>query len=533
MRAYLDRYKTQFFWVGLFAFLIHGSKLNSVIIGIDTEDLIHLQEAFYGGWLNTGRQGLVLLKYLTGSAVFNPYFAGAETLVFLTLGTVAFLLLWDRVSGAGSKPAWVGCALLWIAHPVLVEQFYFTLQSAEICAGILLTAIALWLVYEAGERGRFLGYLYSGLLLLISFSVYQIFVVLFIFGTVTVLLLQTLKEDGEGSVELPADRSERLHPGQRGGQPRKLSGMLRQMCPYVGVFLAAFLCNSLITKLFFSESNYLSSQVKWGSLSLRNCIYKIAIHVRDVLTGQNSIFYSWVFGALFLLGLVEVFFLLKRHGFRLLFYYVSLMTTPFLMTVVCADVPAVRSQLVLPALTGFLVYLDALLAVRVRSACSGSESGLRKGLLCPMVILVLLCVAGGVAEVQMSLRLYYTDACRYAQDEAFARELIGKLEPLIGEDETPVVVLGSREFQPNHACVRGEMIGHSVFEHDVEEEPRFYWSTRRVIGFLHTLGYDCEQLPDKNIPYAIDFAEDMDVWPGEHSVEHAGDMIVIKLSEIE
>lgn len=523
MRAYLGRYRMQFLWVGLFVFLIHGSKLNSPVIGIDTEDLIHLQGAFYDGWLNTGRQGLVLLKYLTGSAVFNPYFAGMGTLVFLTLAVAAFLLLWDRVSGADSKFAWAGCALLWIAHPVLVEQFYFTLQSAEICAGMLLAALALLLVYEAKGRRRVPCYLSGFLLLLIVFSVYQVFVVLFIFGAVTVLLLQTLGEEGEKSGESPA--------GEGKKPPRKPSGVLRQMCPYVSVFLAAFLCNSLITKLFFSESDYLSSQVKWGRLSLRDCCYNIAIHVRNVLTGQGSIFYSWIFGALFLLGLVAVFFLLRHCGLRLLFYYASLMTTPFLMTVVCADVPAVRSQLVLPALTGFLVYLDALLYARVRAVCGGPEGGSKKRLLCPTVILVLLCVAGGVTETQMSLRLYYTDACRYAQDEAFARELIGKLEPLIGEDETPVVVLGSREFRPNNACVRGEMIGHSVFEHDVEEEPRFYWSTRRVIGFLHTLGYDCEQLPDKNIPYAIDFAEDMDVWPGERSVAHAGDMIVIKLSE--
>lgn len=520
MRAYVSMHRAQFCWVGLLVFLIHGAKLNSGMIGIDTEDLIHLQESFYDGWLNTGRQGLVLLKYLTGSAEFNPYFAGMMTLVFLTLAVSAFLLLWNHVSGAGSMAAWVGCALLWIAHPVLVEQFYFALQSAEICLGMFLTAMALWLVYEGRGHRRPGCWLLSTILLLISFSVYQILVVLFIFGAVTVLLLQTLRQESGG---------------QTGKESGSRPGVVRQLFPYVGVFLAAFLCNSLVTRLFFSESDYLSSQVQWGSLSVGDCIHRIALHVRDVLTGQNSIFYDRTFGILSVLGLVLVFFLLRQYGFRLLFYYVSLMTTPFLLTVVCADVPAVRSQLVLPVLTGFLVYLDALLCARVSEGRREERQSRGGALLCrlPAVLLVLLCVAGGVSEAQMSLRLYYTDACRYAQDEAFGRELIRRLEPLIGEDETPVVVLGSKSFRPNHACVQGEIIGRSVFEHDVDEEPRFYWSTRRVIGFLHTLGYDCEQLPDKNISYAIEFAEDMDVWPGESSVAHAGDMIVIKLSEIE
>ncbi len=506
MGEYWSRYKGHFFLIGLFTLLIHSSKLNSVIVGIDTENIIQRPDELYAGWLNTGRQGLVLLKYLTGSACFNPFLAGGMTLAFLAVGVSAFLLLWDRVSGQDSRWIWAGAAFLWIAHPVLVEQFYFSLQSAEICAGIMAAALALWLLY--GEDKRVWHYGLSWLLLLLAFSVYQIFVVLFIFGTVSVLLLETLQDKGRQDGAL---------------------GVLRQTAPYAGVFFGAFLCNSLITGLFFGKSDYLSSQIRWGKDSPRDCIYNIAIHVRNVLTGQDSIFYSGIFGLLFLSGLVMVFFLIRRYGLRLLFYYLSLMITPFLMTAVCGNAPAVRSQLVLPILTGFLFYLDGELGKRCCLMFGEETAGkLQKTVLTG---LALLCLVGGVLEAQISLRLYYTDACRYAQDEAVARALIQELEPLIGEDDTPVVVLGSRSFQGNNACVRGEIIGHSVFEHDVDVEPRFYWSTRRVLGFFHTLGYDCEQLSDKNIPYAMDFAEEMGVWPGKQSVEHAGDMVIIKLSE--
>ncbi len=521
MKEYLYKYKWHMFWAGILTFLIHGARLNSAIVGIDTEDLIHQGTPFYDGWLNTGRQGLVLLKYLTGSVEYNPYFSGLMTLLFLMVSVTVFVMLWDCVVGvteAVNKWSALGCMFLWIAHPVLVEQFYFTLQGAEIGMGMLLTALALWLVWWGSrERGskRVWAFVISGLLLLVTFSVYQIFVVFFIFGAVTLLLLDTLREDAPS------------------GRKKSLSVVVREVLPYAGVFLAAFACNSVITALFFSESDYLSSQVRWGQLSLQDCVYSIAVHGRDVLTGQNSIFYSWVFGILCLIGLVAVMMLVRRFGFALLFYYGALMTTPFLMTVVCADVPAIRSQLILPAATGFVMYLDVLLIKRLGTKVVTTDKRKSEPCRCiPYVLLIIFCVAGVVSETQVSLRLYYTDACRYAEDEALGRALIQRLEPLIGEDETPIVVIGSREFQGNNACVEGEIIGLSLFEHDVNEEPQFYWSTRRVIGFLHTLGYDCEQLPDKNIPYAIDFAEEMDVWPGEHSVEHAGDMIVIKLSEI-
>ena len=45
----------------LLMFLLHGAKLNAGVVGIDTEALIFGGESFYDGWLNTGRQGLVLL----------------------------------------------------------------------------------------------------------------------------------------------------------------------------------------------------------------------------------------------------------------------------------------------------------------------------------------------------------------------------------------------------------------------------------------------------------------------------------------
>jgi hypothetical protein len=509
MREYLGKYKIHLILTGIFVFLIHGSKLNSRIVGVDTEDLIHLQRDFYGGWLSTGRQGLVLLKWLTGSMEFNPYFAGLMTLIFLTAAAAAFFILWNRVSGIESIAAWAGCALLWIAHPVLVEQFYFSLQSAEICIGMILTAAALLLVREAqGKKQCALMYAAGVFLLLISFSTYQIFVVLYIFGTISILLLQTLRKE-EGS--------------------KNASAVLWEIAPYVGVFLTAFLCNSLVTWGFFGESDYLSSQIMWGEQSFRDSLYTVATHVRDVFTGANSIFYSGAFGVLCILGFILVLMLRKRCGSALLLYYFSLLTTPFLMTLVCAGVPAVRSQLVLPIATGFLFYLDWHMLCRVAKQ-SGQGAG-RKAVKTAYVFLSLVCLVGGVSEMQTSLRLYYTDACRYAQDEALGRAIISKLEVLIGEDDTPVVVVGSRTFQGNNACIEGEIIGHSIFEHDVDEEPQYYWSTRRIIGFLHTLGYDCEQVPAKNIPYAVQFAEDMSVWPGEHSVEHAGDMIVIKLSE--
>lgn len=504
MKEYIEKYRNHMILLCVFVILVHGSKLNSVIIGVDTEALVCQQREFYGGWLSIGRQGLVFLKWLLNCLSFNPFFAGLMTLIFLAAAVIACLSLWDRVSGGQSTWGWLACALLWAVHPVLAEQFYFSLQSMEICLGILLTVLALYLILEAEKRRCIWQYTLSALVLLITFSLYQIFVVMFIFGTVSILILQILDS-----------------PDKETG----VKGIVRRIAPWFGVFLAAFLCNSLLTAIFFNGSEYLNVQVLWGKMALKDNLYYILTHVVKGLTGYHFVYSSWVYGVLCLVGLVLVITLWNKYGWALLFYYIALMSTPFLMAVICGSVPVVRSQLVMPLMTGFVAYLDVQMLRRL----DGSRTmAVRVGWLLGM-----LCVVGIWLEVQTTERLYYTDACRYAQDEALGRELIERLEPLIGTDDIPVVVLGSMPFHANNSCVQGETIGRSIFDYDTEVEPRYYWSTGRITGFLHTLGYDCEQLPENRIPFACKFAEELPVWPDEDSVIRAGDMVIVKLSEYE
>ena len=220
-------YDIHILMIGLFVFLFHGAKLNSDVVGIDTEDIIHLQGDFYGGWLNTGRQGLVLIKLLTGNLRFNPYFTGIMTLVLYVLSVSAFFLLWDRIAGnrlmtravsvsSGRKDsarlwAWGLGGLLWISHPMMAEQFYFSLQSLEICLCLLMTAASLYLSYRWAYKLHPAPAIGSVILLLVTFSCYQTFVVLYIFGTVSIVFLQALK-DISGKKEISGRKRRRSYP---------------------------------------------------------------------------------------------------------------------------------------------------------------------------------------------------------------------------------------------------------------------------------------------------------------------------------
>ncbi|MBO5336144.1 MAG: glucosyltransferase domain-containing protein [Lachnospiraceae bacterium] len=530
MKEYMEKYRSHIILMGLFVFLIHGAKLNSNIVGIDTEDLIQYREEFYSGWLDTGRQGLVLLKGLMGNLTFNPYFAGLLTLLCFALAVSVFLMLWDKVGNWGKQQkisviSWTFCGALWISHPIMTEQFYFTLQSAEICISIFLTALALYLVYEwqckADGTIRRLGKhvwmpLVSILLLLLTFSVYQIFVVVYICGTVSLILLQSVSNACEE-------------------QNFEMDRLLFPIVPYASVFLVAFGLNSLVTGCFFQSSDYLDNQILWGKDNGINNFRAILGHVLKSMTGYEGIYYNCGFGILSVLAVVLLLFVVKKRAIKkgvavvLFFYLFSFLSTPYLMTIVIGGTPAYRSQLVLPMATGFLAYL-------VIGFLGIFQEGrkLQIGMSALYCVLFVGCIIGLWQQIQTTFSLYYTDSMRYEQDIALARDLIVRIEKeriSEGMDEVALVVVGSKPFVGNQSCVEGETIGTSLFDHDAHAEPMYYWSTKRVLGLFHVLGVDYEIAPQDRFDHAIDYSYYMSSWPMDDCVKDQEGIIIVKLSD--
>lgn len=538
LKAYWEKYHTYIILIGLFAFLLHGVKLQSPIIGIDTEDLIHLQKDFYDGWLNTGRHGLVLWKQFTGTLCFQPYFAGVLTILLLAAAVAAFVLLWGSVAGRRHWSLLIG-AFLWMSHPILTEQLYFSLQSVEICAGILMTAIALYGSKRFAEKKKWFYFVGSVLLLLITFSMYQVFVPFYIFGTVSILFLQSVCE-----LDAPADK---------GQKDRVWKLLWRKTFPYVAVFLTAFIGNTLITNVFFAKSEYLERQVLWGSVPVMDNIRAIAAHVGKTLIGYDGVYYHFSYGVLVLLAIImgAAYILSRKNkGRRLvsMFYLISLLIAPYLLVLVCGGGTVIRSQLILPAATGFLVYVDWLLLARLRkryllahkgqeetqetakASAKGRSIGGLVGLFAACLLLFVAVVSGAWKQSYNTMALYYTEQCRYAQDEALGRQLILEIDKVRGEEDYPVAVIGSKAFSPNNTNVLGETIGKSFFDYDAEVEPMYFWSTKRILGFLHTLGREYPQIGLEQMETAHIYSEDMPQWPAQGSVQVIDGMVIVKLN---
>ena len=148
---YKDIQKKCSLWIVVFLLAVfsHGTMLLGGSIGIDTEDIIALQSAFYEGWLSVGRQGLVFLKWLFGTSIFNPQLAGVMTLLFLTVACMFWTSLFSCISGKSSPLATFIFSALLLVSPMITEQVYFKLQSMEVTFGFCLMAVSLFFVYWA------------------------------------------------------------------------------------------------------------------------------------------------------------------------------------------------------------------------------------------------------------------------------------------------------------------------------------------------------------------------------------------------
>lgn len=448
--AYIKRNRYVLFFMALAVLLIHGAKLNSVNVGIDTEKIIFNNWGLYEGWLGIGRQGLVFLKILLETTWFNPFFAGILTVLLLMTSYISFSFLFEyiqsrqgrNVEHKGYRWLTLGFGLIVIAHPILTEQLYFTLQSAEVLAAVTLVALSLLCACLWADGKNFLWLIPAALMMLIPFSVYQAMVPLYLFGAVAVLCLRAF-----GSAEITIKK--------------EFGYALR----HAVAFLIGFAANQIITSLFFSTSSYVTGQVAWGTEDFAEGIRHILSHVKAVVTGDGVFYFRNFFVISLLLIIAVIAHMLRRKGQQTgqkiwqVLMLIALLASPFYLTLVLGNRPVIRAQLSLPFITGFLVYLTGILL-------KGKWN----------ILLAAVCVVTVWQEADNTARLYYTDAVRYEQDVLMADSLMREITKITGDKEydRPVVFIGRWENEGNPSCQPGDVMGRSMFAWDTDVEPLYF-----------------------------------------------------------
>ena len=507
---YVKKNKNLWLWTVIFTFICHGSMMLSNSVGIDTEEIITAREGLYNAWLGIGRQGLVVLKWLSDSLVFSPLFAGVGTLAFTVAACILWCFLFHYVSGKDNLGGTITFIGILVSHTILTEQYYFKLQSMEVAFSFALMAVCLLLSHEFAlkVKKRMLFVVFP--MMLILFSVYQVFNALYIMGAVICFMLHyffvVTKAGAEENKAVVKD-------------------LWMYILRFAGIFLTGFLVNQLITKMFFTTTGYLSNQIYWGKDTFLECVKNIFENVLRVALGSN-IFYTKTFSLYVILICVGVICVLKytRTKGKVLgiLSVLLLFTAPFYMTLLCGGPTVPRAELVMPYTIAFMGYVVFLF---------GEESSKGKKLV--KVLAVCLGILTVYTQTRYTLALNYTDQVRYDSDARVAVSLIDDIMAVQNADcSYPVVFIGAHEEELNASCVYGDCIGRSLFAWDTNVEPYGYHNSKRIIGFMGTMGVDFVRATIEETAVAYQYSSGMEAcWPAEGSIQLTDDIIVVKLSE--
>ena len=501
--------------IALFAyiFVLHFHLFDTMIPGIDTEHLISSPKAMYDSWLGIGRQGLCLIKLLSGNSLYNPDFAAMLSLLLLIPVCLIVPFLGSLASGNTEGypgESWLVFLFdaLAVSHPVLTEQLYFTLQSTEVIFSLLLLELCLagthfWSV----SRNPF--WLLSTILVLqIPFSTYQAFVPLFITGAVGMVFLQSLFS------------------------PKAIREQLRYLGRFTLAFLCSFLLNQMISRFFFMDSTYLGEQFSWTEFGFSGGCLKILSHIRDIFIGNGTYYFIEFLLLCIVLLIIVLWHCLseKKAGTALwqLFLLLAWFASPFYLSVLLGSRPVIRAQLVLPFSTAGTAFLCGYLFLHWKPFASRKVCRNIAGFL-----LILLCLDTVYQEASVTSRLYYTDTIRKQGDFSLALSLQQDIDAFTGESNYSgtVIFWGRRQAVTNPSCIQGDIMGQSFFDWDVDAEPHYYYSSNRIVDFLNSLGSSYLKPTAEQIEQAASLMDSVPGYPSPDSIIWSGDTVVIKLSE--
>lgn len=458
-------------------FMAHGSILFSRRFGIDTDAIMLGMHNF----MDIGRQGLVWLAGLLELDWFNLYFAQVLTLLFMLLSAVAFGGLFCHAGGAGrgERAALFAFALAYVISPYWTAQIYFLNQSAQVLLACALTAGSIALA-EAARRDlrRRWGLLIGAVLLMqITFSCYQVLVLIYVMGAVMVFLLSSLREE------------------------RTLKQSL-QWIAFHGISFGAGLGFYLvISRLFFmGQGSYLAGQIAWKEAGfwggLRNCYSVIKQSLRETAPFYTGWYVFFVFCFLVML----IFWLLgekeRGKGSRILILLSALFlaASPYGFVFLYGGEVIDRMRLAMPFGQGCILYLTILLFARRKAGKKGFFRA--AGVWVFGVVLGAVVYKDSMTNLSYCTRLYYTDEYVFQYASRVAADLYEDIRTVQCSQEIQafretsrdnIVMLGYPAIPLNSICISGHTIGRSIFE--VEALAGNTLTRDRSRYFMRNLGY--------------------------------------------
>ena len=485
MKKFFYRNRLNLLLIFLFGALIYLIRVCFYTISIDTECLINNPDSLLDSWSSIGRFGLVGIKNALHLLPINIVLTNLGTFIIFYLSIVVWLVNIERWQKKENKIANLVFGLSLISSPIFVEQFGFTLQSFEIAIAFLFVAIGIYFQGKWLETNKIWYILIAIILLEISITCYQAFILLYI----TICVFDYfIKYNNKMNYKL----------------------ILKYIVVFSILLLIYFFIDLyLVHALNIEKSSYLQSQMYWGKESFIKTIAR-TIYANIVTTVP-------FLGIEFDITIISIFmitsiYLLKKYKIKdnKMFYivYLFLFITPFITGIIKGDTELFRAKFSLAFLISFILFY--LMSV--------VETEKLKNIIKYLVIYIIL------IQTVTSVVLFVNDYIRYREDVNLGQsinEIIQKMDT-----SKPVVFVG--QYKLKNVLVKSETLGCSFFEWDSNTE---YGINLRANGFLKTIGILYEIPSLEQIEKAKVEAEKMEVWPNEKSIEEKEEYIIVNFGQ--
>ena len=148
------------------------------------------KDSFLNSWLQINRFSLVALKEIFSFFPFNIYVTNWITVLIFYLASVFTYFNFARICPKIREPKKAFFFLAVIgSSPIFLEQFNFTLQSAEIAFFFLLFQIGMYFFQKYFEEHKKYHAVLTILILLVCLGAYQSFAPLYIAETIIFLFI--------------------------------------------------------------------------------------------------------------------------------------------------------------------------------------------------------------------------------------------------------------------------------------------------------------------------------------------------------
>lgn len=439
----------------------YSVKLFEYDYSIDTGRSLYDYGYILHSWETVHRYALILLKYIFFPSGVNVYLSNVLAYTVLAFTSIVFVYSIHRIIPTTQKKTSRLFDLiaigLFVASPIVLEQFNFSLQNFEVALGTLLTLAGSIFILIGYFRGN-LSFLVAALMTWVfSVAIYQSFVP-FMILLASFWVLLTL-----------------LH--------RKKVNFIKISSVYVGVFITtmiAYLAISYLLKLTgiieFSiidsatsgSGSYLGDQTAWFS-SAGDTLENIKIYFMDIVLGRG-LFYTLagtILGAIVVCGIVVAKkpIVLKIQAFLAL---IVMMFSMFALMVFLGQSEEIRARY---PTQPFFVMSVAFLAYYI-----SNNKKIRK-------LLVLLLIPFLLHTILLTSRLTAIEHNKYTGEVVIAQDIINRVNTIgikNGYQEYELIALGDWKDQRSlEIRERGMMVGVSHFE----------GGSHRITELMNSMGY--------------------------------------------